>query len=412
MTNRIIFINRFFFPDYSANSQLLSDLTFHLASLGKEVHVITSQQLYEAPRARLPHAEIVAGVNIHRLSTTEFGRSGLLGRSIDYLSFYGSLWRFLSKLVNAGDILVATTDPPLLSVVAMRAIKRRGGQLVNWLQDLYPEVAIKLGVPFLNGPIGKAMTRIRDRSLHAAKANIVVGKRMAERLVSCGIDPERVLVIRNWTDDEQIHPIDNKENPLRLEWGLEHRFVVGYSGNLGRPHEFETLLAAAERLRNNREILFLLIGGGHRVPELTRLVQARGLSDSFRLLPYQDKALLKYSLSVVDVHWVSLKAELDDLMFPSKFFGIAAAGRPIIAIASRDGEIANLVRHHACGVAIEPGNADSLVDAIMLLSSDRQRLAEMGRRGRLMLDAHFTRRQALQRWQYALSAISESEARE
>jgi colanic acid biosynthesis glycosyl transferase WcaI len=269
---RIIFINRFFFPDHSANSQLLSDLTFHLASVGRDVHVITSQQLYEAPRARLPTSEIVAGVHIHRLSTTQFGRSGLLGRSIDYLSFYGSLWRFMHGLANPGDILVAATDPPLISVLAMRTAKRRGAQLVNWLQDLYPEVAIELGVPFLRRPIGQALTLLRDRSLRTAAANIVVGQRMAERLRSRGVDPQRVFVIPNWTDDEEISPINHMDNPLRREWCMEHRFVVGYSGNLGRAHEFETVLAAAERLRNKPDIIFLFIGGGHRVPELTRLL--------------------------------------------------------------------------------------------------------------------------------------------
>ncbi len=347
----------------------------------------------------------MSGVHIHRLATTQFGRSGLPRRSIDYLSFYRSLWRFVPGLANPGDVLVAKTDPPLLSVLAMWLAKRRGAHLVNWLQDLYPEVAMKLGVRFLHGPVGYGLTNLRDRSLRAAAANIVVGQRMAEQLHSRGIDPQRISIIPNWTNDTDIVPIDPVQNPLRREWHLEHRFVVGYSGNLGRAHEFETVLAAAERLRSNPDIFFLVIGGGHRLPELARRVQACGLSDNFRIAPYQDKGMLKYSLSVPDVHWVSLNPELEGFIVPSKFFGIAAAGRPVIAVTANDGEIARLVRQHACGVVIEPGNARALADAIVYLAADRQRTAEMGRRAREMLDAHFTRLQALERWQRVLDNI-------
>jgi colanic acid biosynthesis glycosyl transferase WcaI len=403
--NRIIFLNRFFFPDQSATSQLLSDLAFHLASSGRSVHVVTSRQLYDDPRAELPPEEIVRGVHIHRLATTQFGRSALPGRSIDYLSFYRSLWRFVLGFADPGDILVAKTDPPLLSVLAMRLAERRGAHLVNWLQDLYPEVAMKLGVRLLHGPLGQGLSHLRDRSLQAAAVNIVVGERMAERLLSRGIDPQRVSVIPNWTNDGQIAPIHPMENPLRREWHLEQKFVVGYSGNLGRAHEFETVVAAAERLRSNPNILFLFVGNGHRLPELARRVQALGLCANFRIAPYQDKATLKYSLSVPDVHWVSLDPDLEGFIVPSKFFGIAAAGRPIIAITASNGEIARLVRQHACGVVIEPGNSPALADAIVYLAADRQRTAEMGRRARVMLDAHFSRRQALRRWQRALDDI-------
>ena len=344
----------------------------------------------------------MSGVHIHRLATTQFGRSGLPRRSIDYLSFYRSLGRFLPGLANPGDILVAKTDPPLLSVLAMWLAKRRGAHLVNWLQDLYPEVAMKLGVRFLHGPVGYGLTNLRDRSLRAAAANIVVGQRMAEQLHSRGIDPQRISIIPNWTNDTDIVPIDPVQNPLRREWHLEHRFVVGYSGNLGRAHEFETVLAAAEQLRSNPEILFLFIGGGHRLTELARRVQARGLCPNFRITPYQDNAMLKYSLSVPDVHWVSLNPELEGFIVPSKFFGIAAAGRPVIAITATNGEIARLVRQHACGVVIEPGNAGALADAIVHLARHRERTAEMGRRARAMIDAHFSRRQALEAWQRVL----------
>src|SRR3954453_3798908 len=94
--------------------------------------------------------------------------------------------------------------------------------------------------------------------------------------------------------------------------------------------------------------------------ELARIVKIRGLESTFRFRPYQERALLKYSLSVPDLHWISLKPSLEGLIVPSKFYGIAAAGRPIIAITAQNGEIARLVREHNCGLIIAPGQVDTL----------------------------------------------------
>ena len=401
--NRLFFLNRYFFPDHSATSQILSDLAFHLAKVGWDVHVITSQQRYDDQKASLPAQETIAGVNVHRMRTTRFGRSGLLGRGIDYLSFYASTWRSILALARPGDILIAMTDPPLLSVVAMRAARRRGAHLVNWLQDIYPEVAIELGVPFLKGPISRSLCYLRDQSLNAACANVVVGHQMSKKVLARGVSADRIHVVPNWCDDDQISPIDHADNPLRRDWGLENKFVVGYSGNLGRAHEFDTVLAASEQLRNNPHIVFLVVGGGHHLQEFTRQVEKRDLGRNYRFMPYQDRAILKQLLGVADVHWISLRAELDGLIVPSKFYGIAAAGRPIIAITANDGEIAQLVRQHECGIVIEPGNGHALAAAIIQLSSDSENRTAMGKRARAMLEAQFTCRHGFERWRAVLA---------
>jgi colanic acid biosynthesis glycosyl transferase WcaI len=201
---------------------------------------------------------------------------------------------------------------------------------------------------------------LRDRSLQAAKANVVVGNQMATRILSRNMDLHRVHVIPNWVDDAEISPLPPSDNPLRRQWELEDKFVVGYSGNLGRPHEFNTILAASILLKDHPRIIFLCIGGGHSFDSLARSVEKFGLRRLFRFFPYQNQSLLKYSLGVADVHWISLKPQLEGLILPSKFYGIAAAGRPIIAITAKDGEIAELIEQHACGIIIAPGDAKAL----------------------------------------------------
>ena len=183
------------------------------------------------------------------------------------------------------------------------------------------------------------------------------------------------------------------------------KFVVGYSGNLGRAHDFQTVLAAAERLRNEKRIVFLMIGGGKRFEDLVIAVKARGLENSFRFRTYQDRAMLAYSLGVADVHWLSLDPLLEGLIVPSKFYGIAAAGRPIVTVGDGDGEIARLVRRHRCGITIAPGDAATLADTLRRWSQAPDALAEMGARARQMLDAPFTRRRALEQWSRLLEQL-------
>src|SRR5262249_38289328 len=139
--------------------------------------------------------------------------------------------------------------------------------------------------------------------------------------------------------------------------------------------------------------------------ELADAVGQRGLEHLFRFFPYQDQALLKYSLCAADVHWISLRPELEGLVVPSKFYGVAAAGRPVIAITARSGEIARLVEQYACGFVIAPGNADALAETLVRLSTDTERIAAMGRNARAMLEARFTRREAFGRWRGLLDHI-------
>jgi colanic acid biosynthesis glycosyl transferase WcaI len=402
---RVIFLNRFFYPDHSATSQIVSDLAFHLAASGADVHVITSGQLYDSPRALLAKEEIVNGVHVHRIATTRFGRFSLAGRALDYASYYGLMWRRARALLVRGDILVAKTDPPLTSVVAWRLAVQKNARLVNWIQDLYPETAAELGVPLMRGALGRILSRLRDRSLRGAVANVVVGERMAERVRLLLAPAAAVHVIANWCRDEELCPLANGENPLRREWGLEQKFVAGYSGNLGRAHELDTVLGAAAMLREQERIVFLFIGGGHQFDRLARAVKERGLDRIFRFVAYQPQDLLKYSLNVADVHLISLQPALEGLIVPSKFYGIAAVGRPVISITAGDGEIARLVRQHECGLAVEPGNGPALAAALTELAADPARVAQMGKRARAMLKGNFTRAHELARWRELLEAI-------
>ena len=244
--------------------------------------------------------------------------------------------------------MVAKTDPPMLSVLAGPIARLRGAKLVNWLQDLFPEVAMAVG-PGKDGAMGQVyrfMKVLRDRSLRAADMNVVLGDRMAERVLALGVAPEKIRLISNWADARVLRPVLHEENDLRRAWGLNGKFVVGYSGNLGRAHEYETLIDAIARLEDHPPsgppVVWLFIGGGALYEEFAVQTARRHLT-SVVFKPYQSRELLSQSLSAADVHLVSLRPELEGLIVPSKFYGITAVGRPTLFIGDRDGEIARLL---------------------------------------------------------------------
>lgn len=394
---KIIFVNRYFFPDHSATSQLLSDLAFDLARKGIHAMVITSRQIYDDPSANLPARETINGVNVVRVWTSSFGRSNLIVRAVDYFTFYISALLGILLEADKGDTIVAKTDPPLISVVACFAAKRKGADLINWIQDLFPEVAIELGVGFLKGRLGRLLQRIRNYSLKEARQNVVLGERMRNRLINEGIAAESVTIIHNWSDAGAVHPVERSKNTLRKQWGLSDKFVIGYSGNMGRAHEFDVILGAADLLRKREDIVFLFIGDGAKRPWIEAQVSARKMANVI-LKPYQPRAQLAESLSVPDVHFISLKPELEGLIVPSKYYGVAAAGRPTIFAGSLEGEIARMLVDTDSGVVVDLSDAQALAKAIERLSVAQEQCDKMGANARRAFDSVYGMEKSIRSW--------------
>ena len=409
---RLIFVNRFFYPDHSATSQLLSDLCFELSGLGHEVKVVTSCQLYDDADAVLPSQERVNGVEVHRVRTSRFGRANLIGRAVDYATFYLAAGWLLWRIARMGDVIIAKTDPPLISVIAFFVARLRGARLINWVQDVFPEVAEALGVRALAGPQAMLLRSLRNAAFRAAAANVVLGERMAAVVEMGGASPSRIREIANWADMDAIRPLAHTDNALRHKWNLDDKLVVCYSGNMGRVHEFETMLGAPQRLRSNDDdtggakgIEFLFIGGGAQRRKVEDEVRSRGLSN-IQFRPYQDRADLSLSLGIGDVHLVSQRPEVEGYVFPSKLYGILAAGRPVVFVGDPQGEISLLVEREGIGVAVRQGDARGLAEQLLRLAGDAALREAMGVRARELLCNRYDKRIAFKAWQDLLEGLA------
>jgi glycosyltransferase involved in cell wall biosynthesis len=238
---------------------------------------------------------------------------------------------------------------------------------------------------------------MRNWSLMTASTNVVLGDSMAQRLMDQGILPEKIRVIPNWADGDQIRPIDPENNVLRSEWMLDGKFVVGYSGNLGRAHEINTILGAAELLRDEKQLAFLVTGGGALHQVLKEKVQRRQLGNVV-FKPYQPRERLAESISASDMHLISLKPELEGLIVPSKFYGIAAAGRCCVFIGDPEGELAKFIGREGIGFSISVSDSQSLAGRIMQMIRDRALLRVMGQKAREVFESRFSKSRAVDAW--------------
>jgi colanic acid biosynthesis glycosyl transferase WcaI len=402
---KLILVNRYFFPDESATSRMLTSLAQSLAQACWSVHILASRNLHDDVSIRLAGRQEIGGVEVHRLKTTAFGRHWLPGRAIDYITFHlAAMWHLL-RLARRDDLCIVCTDPPLISVAAMLPIRLRGSVLVNWLHDLFPEVALELGIGSRRGLSARVSLWLRDLSLRRAPVNVVPMQSMAQYLANRGIPAELLVTINHWSNGDVIRSVDPKRNALRKEWGLGDRFVVGYSGNFGRAHDFTTFLGAADRLRRCHNIAFTFVGGGHQKDAIEAAVGEQMLSNVI-LKPLQPRERLSEALSVADIHLISLRPAMEPFIIPSKLYGILAAGRPAVFVGDPSGEIATVLRTGDCGRTVTPGDNEGLARVILELARDSELRTRLGRNARAIFEAHYTEARGAAEWQEVLGGVT------
>jgi glycosyltransferase involved in cell wall biosynthesis len=400
---RLIILNQFFYPDHSAIGQLMTDLAESLVERGLCVTALSGRGRYNGGGA-LPAREEYRGVRIERAWATSFGKNSVAGRLADYFTFYlGATWNLLT--LPRHDVVMALTLPPLIGLPALMVCRLRGMKLVALVEDIYPDVGVVLGTFRKGGFTARLLDRLNRLILSRADRIIVLSDCMRER-VAAKIDPEtegRLDVIHNWADGEKIRPLAAGENNSFVEeHGLRDRFIVQFSGNFGMVNDFDTPLEAARLLRPRADIVFLFIGDGVRGGEIRDFVRRHELAN-VRLLPYQPREDLLYSLAAGHAHLVTLADGLAGLSVPSKTYGILAAGRPVLFVGDPQSDIARLVAEHGCGAVVRTGEAARLASIIAAWADEPATLARLGEEARALFTRRFDRPQAVAAYAESLS---------
>ena len=254
------------------------------------------------------------------------------------------------------------------------------GAFVAWLKrkpfvynirDLYPEMAV-LGNIVRPAWWVRLWERLHRWALRRASRVIVLGEDTRERIIAKGIDPARVVVVRDGTRAAQ--PVAGQDHPVTQEIRSGFPFVVLHAGNLGFYGAWETIVKAAEML-DHEEVGFVFVGEGAQRSQVEAAANGIG---NIRFQPFRPPDQVPYVLAAGDLHLVTIKRGLEGVVVPSKLYSILAAGRPILALAPEGSDAARVVRRIGCGVVVDPDDPAALAAVVQELAHDRERLASMG----------------------------------
>lgn len=314
-------------------------------------------------------------MTIHRMHLYREG-TGMLQRTIRYCIF--SLQCLLRGLFVPADAIFTGGGPPTQGIVAGLIHKWTKKKVIYNPQDLFPDSLVISGVASESSKIvriGKVMERF---SYNNADVIITITEDMADNIRSKTKNPDKVHVIRNWVDTDKIHPIAREDNELFDELSLPHdRFYVTYAGNIGLMQGIETIIFAAEQLKETPDIQFILFGNGSEEANIRRLIEEKRLTN-VRMFPLQSVERVSEVYSLGDVSIVSCKPGTGAAGMPSKTWTIMATGTPIIASFDLGGEMERTIREAKCGFCVEAGNARRLADAVLELYGDSEQKVRMG----------------------------------
>ncbi len=384
-----LFINRSYWPDCEATGQLLTDLCERVAT-ELNVTVIAGKPNENPDLAKyvVGGVEKRNGVTIRRVRHSKLPKRSIPLRAVNLVSFVVmATWE--AFCTPKQDVVVVETDPFLLPLLGAELKRWSGCRLIVYVQDIYPDVAVAIG-KVREGFLTRTIRKLLLQAYQRADKIIVLGHDMKDRLVSHGVDARKIAIIPNWVDTEAVFPVKD-ENAFRQQNGLDDKFVVMHSGNMGLTQGLEQIIEAADRLRHRKDIVFALVGGGAKKPYLEHEVRRRGLKNVL-IKPYQPRSDLAVSLSAADLHIVSMHSDICGVLVPSKIYGIMASGTPILAIVPPDTDVAEIVENAEIGTVIQPGDIAAITDHIEWATDGNVDLEAQGCRARKLAETqHDTR---------------------
>ncbi len=406
----ILFMAQCYAPEDVSAAVLITELATDLVERGHRVTVVTGApnypygRVFEGYRNKLHAVEILDGVRVVRTWSFISPSKKLWPRLFHYgtysaSSFYGGLF------AGRPDVIVSYSPPlPLgLSAWALSRIFR-----VPWalqIEDLYPDAAIAAGV-MTNRLVISFFLGMEKFLYQRAQRISVISKSFYQTLLTKGIPGSRIEIIPVWADPNEVRPME-KQNAFRRAHGLDDKFVVMYAGNIGLTSSLEDVLHAAEILRAQKDIQFVIVGEGVRKEALVAEMQSRQLTNVL-FLPFQPRERFPEMLAAADLSLVTLNAGAAHSSMPSKIFNVMASARPILAVTPPGSEIQQIVAEAACGWNVPPRSPEKLAEAVIQLKLQDDALIQMGKNGRVCLEKKFSRAYCIEKFERMLTILCQS----
>ena len=375
---RILLLNLYYPPDTSATAKMAHSVADAL-SVSHEVTVLCGRPSYHPTerRAWRPYQTEIAGrVRIIRAGSTDFPRFEMKKRVLNYLSYVALA--IPGALFVPCDAVVAMTDPPFQGIVgAIVAMLKRKPYVYN-IRDMYPDMAVE-GSIVEPGRIVRIWEKLHRWALRRATRVIVLGEDMRARIIAKGVEPSRVLIVRDGAEilpRNTTLPTPDPEVVSAIRGSFS--FVLVHAGNLGFYGAWNTLVIAARNLASEGVGLVFVGDGAQR----SQVQAAAAGSGNIRFLEFFPASKIPSVLAAADAHVITVKRGLEGVVAPSKMYGILAAGKPIVAVAPKETDAVSLGIQRGFAVGADPDLPGEVVNAVRALASDPSKLKAMGEAAR------------------------------
>jgi len=395
----VLILSLVFPPDSVSTAQIMGELAVDLQAKGHKVAVLTTAPHFN----RDPEAELrqpirnhwgpvlrksdFHGIPVYHTFMPRKGKSILL-RLLGWTGFHLISAVAGMTTVPRPSVIIAPSPPLTIGVFAWILGKFHGAPYIYNVQEIYPDIAVRLGALRNKRLIG-LLERLERFVYRKGEKIAVIAPRMRQRLLDKGVPSDKVEVVPNFVDIGDLSPLP-KDNEFSRRHGIQEKFVVGYAGNMGPAQGLEGFIDSAGLLRDGTGIHFMMMGDGILRESLRKRVEKLGL-DNFTFLSYQPYSTMPQIYAASDICLVPQTAQTGCDAIPSKVYRIMACARPVLATTDPESDLAHLIKDAGCGETVPPEEASDLADVIRKAYRDQPRWNEMGQAGRAHVVEHYSR---------------------
>lgn len=395
--NRVWVVSELYYPEETGTGHFMTKIAEGLA---KEfsVKVLCGQPSYSNRGIHAPSREQYNGVDIIRCFSTTLNKDILIQRIVNLITISMSIFVRGLRSFRKGDIVLVVTNPPLLPYITMLACRLCGVRCIIRVDDVYPEVMVAAGMMRRQSTLFRILNWLTSQMYHRAECVIVLGRDMkALVLGKMSRNQDKVQIITNWADLDIVSPSPKESNALLQELGLTHKFVVQWAGNMGHPHEVKSLFDAMVKLQDYSDVHFLFIGSGYKQQWLQKQVAESGI-ENVTILGNRPRSDQQNFLNACDIALSSFVLGMSGIGVPSRTYNIMAVGKPILAIGEPNSELAFVIGEERIGWLVPPGQPNQLVQTILQARDNPVLLSEMGKRGRVAVEAKYSSELVISRY--------------
>lgn len=403
----------YYIPDTASTGQILRELAEGM--LDKfNITVICVVPSYlgtieDKYKVKKYYKEEINGVKILRIRVPEFSKTDKKSRVKNIVSYFFGAMGATFK-VGKMDYVFSISQPPILGgLLGVWGKWVKHAKYIYNIQDFNPEQVMAVGYT-KSKLITDVMMWLDKFSCKQSDLVITVGRDLVKTLEGRfkGKKVPKTVMINNWIDETEIYPLEEDNEKVvafKKKYGLDGKYVIMYSGNIGLYYDLERLIEVVGRFKpgtktaDGREVVFAFVGAGSVLDTLVLYVEEHHM-DNVIFIPYQDKADLVYSLNAGDIHWCVNAKGIKGVSCPSKYYGLAAAGKPVIGVLESGSEIRCLIEDTSGGLCCEPGEYDQVEENIrwFIKNANSGELKAMGNRSRKNLEKNLTRNVSVRKY--------------